>query len=556
MTCRWCGAQFSSRNQVFRHVRDSAACSAAAAAEDARAPSVLSVGRRPKLHACAFLVRHSCPGEAVVRGFSQALEAAGAQDVAIQRADGAMTGQELLHDSVFVAQFHCKCAAHSKRCGDDLLHRTYSMLSQFHLDVHASDADCQMLLLFASMIPDGGKLSLDQLCVQDHACLFPPNSPHGAPGRDSDALSKLASGDLPSVITVVVTTSPMRSDPDLDILETTFGSLSLAGLEGCRKILVCDHLNVDTQTVHGPSHAPSDSSNSGTQKFRGFKKGFLPPEYIARYERRLAALREADWVRDMNIELLELDSWHGFSLGTLRALELTATPLVCIIQHDLAFLRRVNMAPVADVLLRAQAGAVRRANFVNFPRILQQNYRGHVLRKNGIDVGPPVAFSTPCGSVDMTRLPQFLDGTHLARVDWYRAMFARALHDEAIRPMASVGSFQELTLGKYMFQLARHEKEKVSASAEAGKLQQAVSKSVLQVQAEFGGWLWNPEDPAGYLIYHLNSAGHYANWERERNNLPPSPFLTQYYQKVAAQAASSSGCLPPVATASLPFVCT
>ena len=31
-----------------------------------------------------------------------------------------------------------------------------------------------------------------------------------------------------------------------------------------------------------------------------------------------------------------------------------------------------------------------------------------------------------------------------------------------------------------------------------------VSKGVLAVAAEFGGWIWNVDDPKGYLIYHLN----------------------------------------------------
>ena len=67
-----------------------------------------------------------------------------------------------------------------------------------------------------------------------------------------------------------------------------------------------------------------------------------------------------------------------------------------------------------------------------------------------------------------------------------------------------------------------------------------VSKSVLKVNAEYGGWIWNVDDPLGYLIYHLNSAGHYARWERELNSLPESPFLAIYHQAVAAQSGEAA----------------
>ena len=52
--------------------------------------------------------------------------------------------------------------------------------------------------------------------------------------------------------------------------------------------------------------------------------------------------------------------------------------------------------------------------------------------------------------------------------------------------------------------------------------------------------MWNTEDPAGYLIFHLNSAGHYARWERDKNALPASPFLALYHEKVAAQAMQAA----------------
>lgn len=331
-------------------VRDTPECAAAAAEEDARATAILAAGAgNPKVHAAVFLATYEGSKKAAERCFTKALEAAGAQAVMTQLGGGATTGPLLQQGTggdgvcgVFVCQFSCRCAEHSAHCGADVLHRTHKTLS-----CPADSDNCDdVQLLYATMIPSGNKFTFAQLCTQNLSYLLPLSAPAGGPEVATHALSKVIHGDLSSVITIIVTTSPMRCDPDTDILETTFASLSLAGLQACRKILVCDSLNVDSTPV-----------SPGT-KFKGFKKGYLRPEYLERYRQRLAMMREATWAREMKVELLELETWHGFALATLRALELVHTPLVCVIQHDLAFLRRVNLAPVADILLRRQVREV------------------------------------------------------------------------------------------------------------------------------------------------------------------------------------------------------
>jgi hypothetical protein len=96
------------------------------------------------------------------------------------------------------------------------------------------------------MIPHGYKYSIAQLVDMDTTSLLPLNIPREVWTWDSDT-----SFDLSALITVVVTTSPMRSDPDLDILKSTFGSLALAGLQNCRMILVCDQLETDPTPEFG-----------------------------------------------------------------------------------------------------------------------------------------------------------------------------------------------------------------------------------------------------------------------------------------------------------------
>ena len=69
-------------------------------------------------------------------------------------------------------------------------------------------------------------------------------------------------------------------------------------------------------------------------------------------------------------------------------------------------LARLLLHASLDALLREE-GVVPLVNFVYFPRKLQHKYREHVRRKNNLEVGEPVVFSTPTGrSARLTRLPQ------------------------------------------------------------------------------------------------------------------------------------------------------
>ena len=369
-TCRWCKVPFPSRNAIFRHVRDTPECARAAAEEDGRATAVLAEGAvgRPKVHAALFLVSRKDFGKAEggsIAGsvLSQSLARAGARNVlSFPSANPAMKTKHENSQAVLVASFECSCAEHTAFCGTELLHRTYSAFAC--PDIARLGAVEKMVILFATMVPPSCKLGIEELVQHDFSHLLPlsafRNTDSSSPPLSSYELAqpaRISQSDLHRLVTVVVTTSPMRSDPDLDILSTTLGSLSFAGLQDCRKILVCDHLDLETHASPSPAqevqvkreeraHAQQEQqgrqehAQTGRQhsiptlapnepKFRGFKRGHLPREYLDRYSERLSALRRAHWVRAMGVELLELQSWHGFALATLRALEAVRTPLVC-----------------------------------------------------------------------------------------------------------------------------------------------------------------------------------------------------------------------------------
>ena len=49
-------------------------------------------------------------------------------------------------------------------------------------------------------------------------------------------------------------------------------------------------------------------------------------------------------------------------------------------------------------------------------------------------------------------------------------------------------------------------------------------------------WLWNTEDPQGFVVFHLDASRHHAQWECDEKGLPPSEMLENYRRAAAAQA--------------------
>lgn len=80
-----------------------------------------------------------------------------------------------------------------------------------------------------------------------------------SPG-DDDALSADEAGLLEADVTVVITTSPVQSNPSLELIDFTMQSFSYApGLAKCTKLLVCDYYKVyeDSSKSYRSGAAPA-----------------------------------------------------------------------------------------------------------------------------------------------------------------------------------------------------------------------------------------------------------------------------------------------------------
>ena len=142
----------------------------------------------------------------------------------------------------------------------------------------------------------------------------------------------------PGRLTIVLTTSPIKTHPSTRLIEEVFESAAvLAGLGGCRKIIVADGVKV--------------------REHDKFRSGICTPDAMANYGHylsRLDALTKTEGSPLCGAELLALDERHGFAHALRRGLMRVATPFVLVAQHDRSFVRPVEVSHVLDVMETGQ----------------------------------------------------------------------------------------------------------------------------------------------------------------------------------------------------------
>lgn len=224
-----------------------------------------------------------------------------------------------------------------------------------------------------------------------------------AAGPDGEALHTV---NAESCATVIITTSPVQSNPSTTYIEAVLASFALVpALAGVRRLLVCDGVReTETQTAK-----------------RGFRGGWVTPEGARRYAdyrarlRKLASDGEGDW---RNTEVLELERRQGFGFAVRAALDHVDTELVLVQQHDRFFRRPLDLLPALRALR-----ADERINSVYLATASVSSYPSRMrMRFRDIDVSEHAKKPAGCGLPGIGLLPMlvWLDSTHVAKTSWYR----------------------------------------------------------------------------------------------------------------------------------------
>lgn len=146
---------------------------------------------------------------------------------------------------------------------------------------------------------------------------------------------------LKDILTIIVTTSPIRSHPSTEVMERTFETFSFGGEEflKCPKVIICDGLRLQDES--------GKVSKKHANEKQALRNGIATTRQAENYEefkRRLVTLCQGDDATRnpafINTTVEQLTTRHGYGFALRHALQnCVTTPYVCVIQHDRTFMR-------------------------------------------------------------------------------------------------------------------------------------------------------------------------------------------------------------------------
>jgi hypothetical protein len=150
---------------------------------------------------------------------------------------------------------------------------------------------------------------------------------------------------MEDLLTILVTTSPIKSNPSTELLERVFDTFPNGGRTfayKCRKVIVCD----------GARQRDESTTQKYTNDKQAMRNGLVTSEQNENYAqfkqnlvrlcKKAAAQSDADSPPSpfANTTIHELDSRHGYGFALRHALQkCVSTPYVIVIQHDRTIMR-------------------------------------------------------------------------------------------------------------------------------------------------------------------------------------------------------------------------
>eukprot|EP00978_Attheya_sp_CCMP212_P014331 scaffold36408_cov53-Attheya_sp.AAC.4 len=180
---------------------------------------------------------------------------------------------------------------------------------------------------------------------------------------------------LEDLLTIIVTTSPIKSNPSTELLEQIFGTFHYAGDDftfKCKKVIVCDGCRIKSEPENvTQSSTTKEKKKVVTKKHSNVKQALRSgiatsdqAENYALFKKSLTKLcHEANEIADSNdllspfynTRVVELESRHGYGFALRHALQnCVTTPYVCVIQHDRTFMRRTPIREVVQTMRNDQ----------------------------------------------------------------------------------------------------------------------------------------------------------------------------------------------------------
>ena len=231
---------------------------------------------------------------------------------------------------------------------------------------------------------------------------------------------------LEDKVTVVLCTSPVKSNPSTKLIQETYGSMCHYApcLKACRLIICCDGY----KTRDKPKYRSGQVTEEG---------GLAYEEFLRR-------------LKKLNLgEIARCSERQGFGFALKNALSYVRTPYVIVVQHDRNFVREAPIVQIVKCLEKNDAWL----KYVLLPTTTVLNYPRYVQSKYQLRIAPqPTEFG-----FSLTPLLQWYDSTHVCSMKHYRDFVYRG-------GLVARGGFVEDKLGQY--QLKRIKERGLGAHAE------------------------------------------------------------------------------------------
>ena len=159
---------------------------------------------------------------------------------------------------------------------------------------------------------------------------------------------------LEDLLTVIITTSPIKSNPSTEVIERAMETFVHGGLDfafKCRKVIVCD--GVRTKDEDG-----SVVSQKHSNIKQAMRNGIVTKEQREKYKLYKANLRKlcenASESSPFNNAIVEeLEERHGYGFALRHALRnCISTRFVCVVQHDRTFMRPTPVQETVTAMWR------------------------------------------------------------------------------------------------------------------------------------------------------------------------------------------------------------
>ncbi|CAJ1352815.1 unnamed protein product [Effrenium voratum] len=233
-----------------------------------------------------------------------------------------------------------------------------------------------------------------------------------------DPLSGTSPGpELECNITVVITTSPVPSNPSTELLERVLLSLHrIPGLRAAPKLIACD----------GHRRSAGKANH---------KAGKVTPEESENYQRFIAQLQTSQCSAEstspyFKCRVLALEEHQGFGFAVKSALEEVGTEFVLVVQHDQEFIAAFNLPQVLSAMTQHEE-----LKYVGLSSVSTLNYDNMVRSKFGVAISQTLEFGIP-----LMPLIFFYDKPHICRTAHYRDLLGPG-------SLVRKGEFIEETLG-------------------------------------------------------------------------------------------------------------